>query len=73
MPQEREARRQEIKARLESAEKALSAMRSSASGHSRAIRLHLEREIHASKKDLASLDMQLAGADGTSACQDKKQ
>jgi hypothetical protein len=73
MSHEHEARRQEIKARLESAEKTLSAMRSSASGHSRAIRLHLEREIHASKKDLALLDMQLADADGTSASPDKKQ
>ncbi|HUB64007.1 MAG TPA: hypothetical protein VL996_06090 [Methylocella sp.] len=58
MSHEHEERRQEIKARLESAEKALSATRSTAGGHSRAIRLHLEREIHARKKDLALLDMQ---------------
>ncbi|HUI20270.1 MAG TPA: hypothetical protein VLZ74_04430 [Methylocella sp.] len=60
MSNDREARRQEIKARLERAEKNLSATRSSADGHSRAIRLHLEREIHARKKDLALLDEQSA-------------
>ncbi|MFZ0495714.1 MAG: hypothetical protein WBE80_01280 [Methylocella sp.] len=58
MPQGRKARRQEIEARLERAEKTLSATRNSASGHSRAVLLHLEREIHASKKDLALLDAQ---------------
>jgi hypothetical protein len=42
MSNENEARRREIKARLECAEKTLAATRSSADGHSRAIRLHLE-------------------------------
>ncbi|MGB6373258.1 MAG: hypothetical protein WBF22_07695 [Methylocella sp.] len=58
MPQGRKARRQEIEARLERAEKTLSATRNSASGHSRAVLLHLEREIHASKMDLELLDAQ---------------
>ena len=58
MPKEHEARRQKIKTLLEHAEKTLSATRSTAGGHSRAIRLHLEREIHARKKDLASLDVE---------------
>lgn len=62
MPHDPEARRQKIKARLEQAEKTLSATRNSAGGHSRAVLLHLEREIHASKKDLALLEVQLAGA-----------
>ena len=60
MPQRRKARREEIEARLERAEKALSATRNSASGHSRAVLLHLEREIQASKKELALLDAQAA-------------
>jgi hypothetical protein len=60
MPNDQDSRRQEIKARLERAEKDLSATRSSADGHSRAIRLHIEREIHARKKDLALLDEQPA-------------
>ncbi|HUZ91668.1 MAG TPA: hypothetical protein VMU78_07195 [Methylocella sp.] len=64
MPNEREARRQKVKALLERAEKKLAAMRSTAGGHSRAIRLHLEREIHARNKDLALLDMQ-PGDSGT--------
>jgi hypothetical protein len=34
-------------------------VRSSAGGHSHAILLQLEREIHAGKKDLALLDAQL--------------
>jgi hypothetical protein len=67
MPYDADARRQQIKARLEHAEKTLSATRSSAGGHSRAMLLHLEREIHASKKDLALLEAQLAGA-ARSAC-----
>ena len=62
MSNENETRRREIKARLECAEKTLAATRSSADGHSRAIRLHLEREIHARNKDLALLDVQLAGS-----------
>jgi len=62
MPQGRKARREEIEARLERAEKTLSATRNSASGHSRAVLLHLVREIHASKKDLALLDAQSAGS-----------
>jgi hypothetical protein len=64
MPKEHEARRQKIKTLLERAEKTLSAMRSTAGGHSRAIRLHLEREIHARNKDLALLDVQ-PGDSGT--------
>jgi hypothetical protein len=59
----RKARREEIEARLEHAEKTLLATRNSASGHSRAVLLHLEREIQASKKDLALLDAQSAGSD----------
>jgi hypothetical protein len=62
MPNERETRRQKVKALLERAEKRLSAMRSTAGGHSRAIRLHLEREIQARNKDLASLDSQPSDA-----------
>jgi hypothetical protein len=61
MPQKHKARRREIKARLEHAQRILSATRSSAGGHSHAILLQLEREIHASKKYLASLDAQPAG------------
>jgi hypothetical protein len=56
MPLDPQARRRQIKARLEQAEKTLTATRSSAGGHSRAVRLHLEREIHASRKDLDLLD-----------------
>ena len=67
MPQGRKAHREEIEARLERAEKTLSATRNSASGHSRAVLLHLEREIQASKKDLALLDAQSAGSDSTNA------
>jgi hypothetical protein len=67
MPQGRQARRQELKARLERAEKTLSATRNSASGHSRAVLLHLEREIQASKKDLALLDAQSAGSGSANA------
>jgi len=73
MPPGRKARRREIKARLERAEKTLSATRNSAGGHSRAILLHLEREIHARKKDLALLDAQPAGFGGTSDPADMKQ
>jgi hypothetical protein len=61
MPQARQPRREEIEARLERAEKTLSATRNSAGGRSRAVLLHLKREIHASKKDLALLDAQSAG------------
>jgi hypothetical protein len=61
MPHDPHARRRQIKARLEQAEKTLSATRSSVGGHSRAVLLHLEREIHASKKDLALIEVQLAG------------
>jgi ribosomal protein L29 len=60
MPQGRKARREEIEARLEHAEKTLAAMRNSARGHSHALLLHLEREVHASKKELALLDAQPA-------------
>jgi hypothetical protein len=67
MPQGRKARREEIEARLERAEKTLSATRNSASGHSRAILLHLEREIQASKKELAMLDAQSAGSGSANA------
>jgi hypothetical protein len=67
MPQGRQARREEIEARLESAEKALSATRNSASGRSRAVLLHLEREIQASKKELALLDAQSAGSGSANA------
>jgi hypothetical protein len=62
MPQGRKTRREEIKARLERAAKTLSATRNSASGHSHAILLHLEREIQASKKELALHDAQAAGS-----------
>jgi hypothetical protein len=67
MPQGRQPRREEIEARLERAEKTLSATRNSASGRSRAVLLHLEREIHASKKDLALLDAQSAGSGSANA------
>jgi hypothetical protein len=67
MPQGFKARREEIEARLEHAEKTLSATRNSASGHSRAVLLHLEREIQASKKDLALLDAQSAGSGSANA------
>jgi hypothetical protein len=67
MPQGRQPRREEIEARLERAEKTLSATRNSASGHSHAVLLHLEREIHASKKDLALLDAQSAGSGSANA------
>ncbi len=70
MPQGRKARRQEIKARLDRAERILSATRNSAGGHSHAILLQLEREIHASKKDLALLDSQPAGSSGANAAAD---
>jgi hypothetical protein len=66
------ARRREIEARLEHVEKTLAATRSSADGHSRAIRLYLEREIHARNKDLALLDMQLTGSGNTPVFPDKK-
>jgi len=72
MPQGRKARREEIEARLKRAEKTLSATRNSASGHSRAVLLHLEREIYASKKDLALLDAQSAGSGGANAPADTK-
>jgi hypothetical protein len=67
MPQGRQPRREEIEARLERAEKTLSATRNSASGRSRAVLLHLEREIQASKKDLALLDAQSAGSGSANA------
>ena len=57
MPDKHVARRRDIKARLERAEKTLDETRNSAGGHSRAIRLHLEREIDARNKDLALLDV----------------
>ena len=60
MPHDPHTRHRQIKARLEQAEKTLSATRNSAGGHSRAVLLHLERQIHADKKDLALLDVQLA-------------
>jgi hypothetical protein len=67
MPQGCQARRKEIEARLEHAEKTLSATRNSASGHSRAVLLHLEREIQASKKELALLDAQAADSGSANA------
>jgi hypothetical protein len=67
MPQGRKARRQELKARLERAEMTLSATRNSASGRSRAVLLHLEREIQASKKELALLDAQAADSGSANA------
>jgi hypothetical protein len=60
MPHDPHTRCRQIKARLEQAEKTLSTTRNSAGGNSRAVLLHLEREIHASKKDLALLEVQLA-------------
>jgi hypothetical protein len=72
MPQRRKTRRQEIEARLSRAEKTLSATRNSASGHSRAVLLHLEREIHASKKELALLDAQSARSGSASASEDSQ-
>jgi hypothetical protein len=70
MPQGRKASREEIEARLERAEKTRSATRNSASGHSRAVLLHLVREIHASKKDLALHDAQSAGSGSANASGD---
>jgi hypothetical protein len=67
LPQGRKARREEIEARLERAEKTVSATRNSASGRSRAVLLHLERKIYASKKDLALLDAQSAGSGSANA------
>ena len=72
MPQGRKTHREEIKARLERAEKTLSATRNSASGHSRAVLLHLEREIHARKKDLALLDAQSADSGSANASEDSE-
>ena len=72
MPQGRQARREEIEARLESAEKTLSATRNSASGRSRAVLLHLEREIQASKKELALLDARSAGSGSANASEDSQ-
>jgi hypothetical protein len=72
MPQGRKTRREEIEARLERAAKTLSATRNSASGHSHAILLHLEREIQASKKDLAMLDAQAADSGGAKGPADTK-
>jgi hypothetical protein len=72
MPQRRKTRRQEIEARLARAEKTLSATRNSASGHSRAVLLHLEREIHASKKELALLDARPAGSGSAKASEDSQ-
>jgi hypothetical protein len=72
MPQGRKARREEIEARLERAEKMLSATRNSASGHSRAILLHLEREIQASKKELALLDAQSVRSSSANASGDSQ-
>lgn len=73
MPHDLIARRLRIQARLERAEKSLTATRGTASGHSRAILLHLEQEIHASKKDLALLDLQLADSASQPACPGRKQ
>jgi hypothetical protein len=73
MPNETEARRHEIRALLERAEKTLSATRSSAGGHSRAMRLHIEREIHARNKDLALLDLPPGDPGNTPPSPDGKQ
>jgi hypothetical protein len=72
MPQRRKTDRQEIEARLERAEKMLSATRNSASGHSRAVLLHLEREVQASKKELALLDARSAGSGSANASEDSQ-
>ena len=72
MPQGYKARREEIEARLECAEKTLSATRNSASGHSRAVLLHLEREVQANKRELALLDAQSAGSGGANSPADTK-
>ncbi len=72
MPQGRNARRRELKARVERAEKTLSAMRSSAGGHSHAVLLQLEREIQASKKDLALHDAQSANSGSATASGDSE-
>jgi hypothetical protein len=72
MPQGCEPRRAEIEARIERAEKTLSAARNSASGRSRAVLLRLEREIHASKKELAVLDAQAPGVGGASASEESQ-
>jgi hypothetical protein len=72
MPQRRKTRRQEIEARLARAEKTLSATRNSASGHSRAVLLHLEREVQASKKELALLDARSAGSGSANASEDSQ-
>jgi hypothetical protein len=71
MPHDPHTRHRQIKARLEQAEKTLSATRNSAGGHSRAVLLHLERQIHASKKDLALIEVQLA--DGANSGHSKAQ
>ncbi|VFU10298.1 hypothetical protein [Methylocella tundrae] len=62
MLHELKARRKEIETLVQSSEKALVEARNSAAlgGHSRAVLLHLERKVHAGKKDLARLDSQLA-------------
>jgi hypothetical protein len=73
MSNETEARRHEIKALLERAEKTLSATRSSPGGHSRAIRLHIEREIDARNKDLALLDLLPGDPGNTPPSRNRKQ
>ncbi len=62
MSHELKTRRKEIETKVELSEKELSKARTSGAlgGHSRTMLLCLEREIHASKKDLALLDSQLA-------------
>lgn len=72
MSNDHEARRQHIKARLEHAERMLCATRSSAGGLSRAVRLHLEREIHARNRDLALLDLAPGSAAVVPQSSDKK-
>jgi hypothetical protein len=72
MPQGHKARREEIEARIERAEKTLSATRNSASGHSRAVLLHLEREVQASKRELALLDAQSTGLGSANASGDSQ-
>ncbi len=62
MRHELEARREQIQILIRASESELRETRNSAAlgGHSRAVLLHLERRLHAGKRDLALLDLQLA-------------
>jgi hypothetical protein len=62
MNDELRARREQIEILVRVSENDLREARNSAAlgGHSRALLLHLERKLQAGRRDLASLDLQLA-------------